>query len=183
MEMRLFFFRFYIKFALLALLIPANIHSGLSTPANMNPNLALVENKKATLNKIILDASKAHGVDLALVMGVIKAESNFNLEAVSTRGATGIMQLMPITARHLGITDVRCSFNNIDGGIRYLAELLGKYKGSVKLTLAAYNAGPGKVRKYRGIPPYKETRAYIKNVLKFRKEYATVLKLKGEYLT
>lgn len=183
MEMRLFFLRFYLKFVFIVLLIPCQIHSGPPMPGDMKKSSVLIENKRATLNKIILDASKRHSVDLALLMGVIKAESNFNLDAVSSRGAMGIMQLMPITVRHLKMTDVRTSFDNIEGGVRYLAELLGRYKGNIKLTLAAYNAGPGRVRQYRGVPPYKETRAYIKNVLKFKSEYATILKLKGDYLT
>jgi soluble lytic murein transglycosylase-like protein len=183
MEMRLFFLRFYMKFVLIVLLIPASIHSGPTTSESMDKSQVLIKNERATLNEMIVDASKFHGVDLALVMAVVKAESNFNVEAISSRGATGLMQLMPITAKHLGIDDVRNTFCNIDGGVRYLAELLNKYKGSIKLTLAAYNAGPGTVWKYRGVPPYKETRKYIKNVLKFKKEYNTLLKLKGEYLT
>ncbi len=182
-EMFFFFFRFYVKFAILVLLIPANIYSGLPTSIDVSRHPILVESEKTTLNKMIVDSSKAHGVDLTLVMGVIKAESNFDVYAVSEKGAKGLMQLMPITVRHLGLTDVRCVYDNIDGGVRYLAELLDKYKGNVKLTLAAYNAGPGRVKKYGGVPPYKETRAYIKNVLKFKGEYTTILKLKGEYLT
>ncbi len=183
MRMRLFFLRFYMKFALIVLLIPANIYSGPTTSESMNKGKALIENERATLNEMIVDASKFHEVDLALVMAVVKAESDFDVEAISSRGATGLMQLMPITAEHLGIDDVKNTFCNIDGGVRYLAELLNKYKGNIKLTLAAYNAGPGTVWKYRGVPPYKETRKYIKNVLKFKKEYNTLLKLKGEYLT
>lgn len=182
-KMILFFLRFYMKFAFIVLLIPANIHSGSTTIGSMNKSQALIDNERATLNEMIIDASKFHGVDLALVMAVVKAESNFNVDAISSRGATGLMQLMPITAEHLGIDDVRNTFCNIDGGVRYLAELLNKYKGNIKLALAAYNAGPGKVWKYRGIPPYKETRKYIKNVLKFKEEYNMILKLKGEYLT
>ena len=105
------------------------------------------------------------GVDPKLVTSVMRAESNFNHRAVSPKGARGLMQLMPATAKQLGVRD---SFNpreNIRGGVQHLAYLLDRYNGSVSLAVAAYNAGEGAVDKYRGIPPYAETTQYVRIVL------------------
>lgn len=113
---------------------------------------------------MIEDAARAHGVDARLVAAVARRESAWNPNAVSHVGAGGLMQLMPATARFLGVTDVFDARQNIFGGTRYLRTLLDTFDGDLDLTLAAYNAGPGAVQKYNGIPPYHETRAYVKAV-------------------
>ena len=110
---------------------------------------------------IIADAARTHGVDPRLVAAVVRRESGWNPNAVSRVGAGGLMQLMPATAQFLGVTDVFDARQNIYGGTRYLRTLLDTFDGDLDLTLAAYNAGPGAVQKHRGIPPYRETRAYV----------------------
>jgi len=105
-----------------------------------------------------------HDVDAALVRAIIHAESAFRPDARSRAGAQGLMQLMPATARELGVSNPFDAEQNIDGGVRYLAGLLGRYNQDVRLAAAAYNAGPGAVQEYGGIPPYAETQAYVKRV-------------------
>lgn len=117
-----------------------------------------------SLTPFIDEAARAHRVDPRLVAAVIRRESAFNVNAVSPVGASGLMQLMPSTARFLGVNDVFDARQNIFGGTRYLRELLDTFNGDLDLTLAAYNAGPGAVAKYKGIPPYRETRAYVASV-------------------
>ena len=120
---------------------------------------------------LITGASARYQVDEALIKAVIKAESNFNHNAVSPKGARGLMQLMPQTA---SILEVRDSFepeSNIDGGVRYLKYLMNVYSGHLPLALAAYNAGEKAVAKYGGIPPYSETQHYVKRVLAYYDRY------------
>jgi len=120
----------------------------------------------------IADSARVHGVAPELVASVIAVESNFNPNAVSWRSARGLMQLMPQTARRLGVTRIFDPQQNIEGGTRYLKELLVRYKGDLNLTLAAYNAGPDRVEQYRTVPPYRETRDYVRRVTeKFRAAY------------
>jgi soluble lytic murein transglycosylase len=116
-------------------------------------------------------ASRQHGVSAALVKAVIAAESGFDRLAESSKGARGLMQLMPATADQLGVDDAYDPWQNIDGGTRYLCELIDRFPGELELALAAYNAGPETVRQYQGIPPYKETRGYVKRVLAYYKKF------------
>ncbi len=112
-------------------------------------------------------AAKKYGLDAKLIKAIIKAESGFNPTAVSPKGARGLMQLMPQTIRHLGLSNPFDPRQNIMGGARYLKELLGRFDHNLLLALAAFNAGPETVKRHGGIPPYEETRTYIRRVLTF----------------
>jgi soluble lytic murein transglycosylase-like protein len=118
----------------------------------------------AYLSAIMTEAGARHGVDPRLIAAVAQRESRFNPNAISPVGACGVMQLMPATARYLGVSNVFDARENVMGGTRYLRTLLDTFHGDLDLTLAAYNAGPGAVQKYRGVPPYAETKAYVANI-------------------
>lgn len=117
----------------------------------------------AHIAQLVADAAKANGIDPLLVHSVIQVESNYNPYAISTAGARGLMQLMPGTARDLGVTDSFDARQNIEAGVKYLKKLKDQYQDD-RLALAAYNAGPGSVQKYKTVPPYPETRDYVQRV-------------------
>jgi soluble lytic murein transglycosylase-like protein len=120
----------------------------------------------------ILQAALDNGVESALIRAIIHAESAYQADAVSPKGAQGLMQLMPQTAKMLQVSDPFNPAKNIDGGARYLADLLQQFNGDVTLAAAAYNAGPGAVTKYGGVPPYEETREYVRRVNILNKRYS-----------
>lgn len=116
------------------------------------------------MDALIQSAAERHEVDPQLVRAIIKVESNFNPYAISHKGAMGLMQLIPKTARQLGVNDAFDPEQNIDGGVRHLKYLLEQYRGNLPLSLAAYDAGEGAVERYNGIPPYQETRQYVRRI-------------------
>jgi soluble lytic murein transglycosylase-like protein len=120
---------------------------------------------------IIHNAADAFKIDPALIKAVIMAESRYNPKAISKRGARGLMQLMPATAKSLGVTDSFDPEDNIFGGSLYLKTLIDKFGGDIKLALAAYNAGSRQVIKYGGVPPFKQTKRYIHRVFKYHQLY------------
>ena len=121
---------------------------------------------KGDISNIVKSTCQKYGVDDKLVMALINQESGFNQNAISKVGAQGLMQLMPATAKSLGVTNALDPVQNIEGGVKYLQGLLKQFHGNKILALAAYNAGPNAVKKYNGIPPYKETQNYVKNILR-----------------
>ena len=124
-----------------------------------------------TFYPIIFAAADRYDVDPALVKAVIMAESSYNPMAISKKGAIGLMQLMPTTAAALGVEDSLNPEHNIDGGVKYLKKLLKRFGGDIELALAAYNAGSKKVKKYKGIPPYKNTQKFVKKVFHYYQQY------------
>ncbi|MGL4716334.1 MAG: lytic transglycosylase domain-containing protein [Aeromonas sp.] len=124
-------------------------------------------------------AATTYQVEPALIRALIHAESAFNPLAVSRKGAMGLTQLMPATAQELGVGNALLAEQNIFGGVKYLAGLLKQYDGDVALATAAYNAGPGAVKKHGGIPPYAETRAYVDRIKLLHRRYKEVLQAKG----
>jgi soluble lytic murein transglycosylase-like protein len=119
----------------------------------------------AEIHEMAAKAGAAHDLDVELLASVIRAESNGDVHAVSRAGARGLMQLMPGTASKLGVADSFRADQNINGGTEYLNSLLERYHDNLALALAAYNAGPAAVDKYRGIPPYRETRLYVARII------------------
>jgi Transglycosylase SLT domain len=129
------------------------------------PSRATAGPKPSDISSAVEDASKAHAIDPDLISSVIHAESRFNPRAVSPKGAQGLMQLMPGTAAQLGVSDAFDPNSNVNGGTRYLRELLLRYNDDMAKALAAYNAGPRRVDQYRGVPPYRETRRYVADII------------------
>jgi soluble lytic murein transglycosylase-like protein len=129
-------------------------------------------NKKERLfHPIIIQTAICYQVDPALVKAIIMAESGFNPRAISKKGAKGLMQLMPETAKELNVEDIFNPQQNIDGGVRYFKKLVNQFNGDLKLALAAYNAGSKTVRQYKGVPPFKATQHYIKKVFEYYQLY------------
>jgi soluble lytic murein transglycosylase-like protein len=122
-------------------------------------------NAQSSLPSLLADAGNRHGLDPALLKSMIATESNFNPRAVSPKGARGLMQLMPGTADLLGVKDLFSAVENVQGGALYIRSLLERYQGDLAKALAAYNAGPAKVDRYGGIPPYAETENYVRRVI------------------
>jgi Transglycosylase SLT domain len=128
---------------------------------------------------LAVSAAHRHGIDPGLILAVVSIESGFRPEAVSPKGAQGLMQLMPGTSRDLGVADPLDPEQNLDGGVRHLGALLTLYDGDLTRALAAYNAGAGAVSRHGGVPPYRETQAYVKKVLaRYRPPRAKAVKAK-----
>jgi soluble lytic murein transglycosylase-like protein len=125
----------------------------------------------SSYDSLIRTASGRHRVDADLIRAIIKTESDFNAAARSHKGAMGLMQLMPETARLHNVLDAYDPGENVEGGVRHLRMLLDRYQGNLELSLAAYNAGSGAVEKHQGIPPYAETQEYVRRVLRFFDSY------------
>lgn len=132
---------------------------------DQNAAAAATTKDKRPFSEIIKEASEKYGVSEDVISAVIQQESSFNPNAVSSCGAMGLMQLMPGTAKSLGVDNAFDAEQNIMGGTSYLKEKLDEFDGNLPLALAAYNAGSGTVRKYGGIPPYKETMAYVNKII------------------
>ena len=143
--------------------VPVIASAPQTTVAVKTPDAVLT---KAEMQEMLAHAGDAHNIDADLLASVVRAESGGQVKAVSRTGAKGLMQLMPGTANEMGVADAFRPEQNIAGGTAYLDALLTRYHDNVALALAAYNAGPGAVDKYHGVPPYRETRAYVARVIR-----------------
>ena len=130
-----------------------------------------IETKEDGFDLFIKKLAEKHNLDPLLVKAVIKVESNFEVAALSRKGAQGLMQLMPQTAAYLGVKDVWDPHHNIEGGVKYLRKMLNKFNNNLSLALAAYNAGPNKVKQYGRIPPYPETQRFVRKVISYYQYY------------
>lgn len=142
----------------------------MSAPSGANGAISSAEAASASaergeLQKLVQQVSSEHGLDPKLIDALVRVESGYNPNAVSRKGAMGLMQLMPETAKRLKVDDPFNPADNIRGGVREFSRLVSRYSGNLKLALAAYNAGEGAVARYRGVPPYAETRSYISKIL------------------
>lgn len=158
---------FAVLFTYIATCVACDIHSKI--------NFARTALNLDAYKTEIAAAAADYGVDRALLRAVIHAESAFNPLAISSKGAQGLMQLMPGTAGDLGVINAFDAAQNIRGGARYLGELLKSFNGDAQLATAAYNAGPGAVQKYHGVPPYEETKFYVQRVATLRDRYQKAL--------
>jgi hypothetical protein len=157
-------------------------------PPDMVKDSATVQNAiasasptKAEMHEMLSHAGTAHDIDEDLLASVVRAESGGQVRAVSRTGARGLMQLMPGTASQLGVTDSFRADENIAGGTTYLDALLTRYHDNIALALAAYNAGPAAVDRYHGVPPYRETRAYVARVIReFNRRKRMALVARGQ---
>jgi hypothetical protein len=151
-------------------------------PATSSTLIAKIETNAepsvAELRQLLSTAGAAHNIDAELLASVVHAESGGHVHAVSRTGAEGLMQLMPSTASAVGVQDAFVAAENVEGGTRYLDAMLTRYHDNVALALAAYNAGPGAVDRYRGVPPFRETRAYVARVIReFNRRKTEALRL------
>jgi len=173
--------RFFFIFTMILGVSLVSINNGAKDDQIINNTRDILQNtdfrsifrhkKEHLFHPIILEEADRHEIDPALVKAIIMAESGYNPNAISEKGAKGLMQLMPSTAQALGVEDVFNPQQNISGGVRYFKKLVNRFDGDIKLALAAYNAGSKKVRHYQGIPPYKSTHYYIEKVFKYYKLY------------
>jgi Transglycosylase SLT domain len=145
--------------------VPASVGSRAQAGTSLNPWSQEALTKEG-LNQALNSAGERHQIDPDFIRSVIKAESGFHPDAVSRKGALGLMQLMPGTALELGVTNPFDPNSNVEGGTKYLRDLLEKYNFDVNKALAAYNAGPKRVDRYHGVPPYYETQAYISRIIR-----------------
>lgn len=151
----------------------ANVAANASTKVNASLYTSQIPsninfNKRPSKNEIlgiINEVSNKYDVDPKLIEALVKQESGFNPSAKSKAGALGLMQLMPSTAKGLGVSDPMDARQNIEGGVKYVKSMLDRFNGNIILALAAYNAGPNAVKKYDGVPPYKETQNYVRSIL------------------
>ena len=135
-------------------------------PAPPEPAKVEATSQPVDLNQVIREVSRRSQLDADFIASVIRAESGGNANAVSRKGARGLMQLMPGTADQLGVKNSFDAAENVDGGVRYLMQLLQQFNYDVAKALAAYNAGPERVAQYKGVPPYRETRAYVARIIR-----------------
>jgi len=173
--------RFFFIFTMILGVSLISIHNGPKDAQIINNTRDILQNldfrsnfrnkKERLFHPIIIQEANRHEIDPALVKAIIMAESGYNPNAISKKGAKGLMQLMPSTAQALGVEDAFNPEQNISGGVRYFKQLVNRFDGDVKLALAAYNAGSRKVRHYQGIPPYKSTHYYIEKVFKYYELY------------
>jgi len=144
--------------------VPAAMLRGI-VPDEVIEEIRPTANGPVDFERLVAESAQRHGLDPALVRAVVGVESGFQPQAVSPKGAQGLMQLMPATARDLGVTDPFDPAANLDGGSRHLSALVVRYEGDLTKALAAYNAGMGAVARHGGVPPYAETRKYVQKVL------------------
>ena len=146
-----------------------------SVPQPFRPTRRTTQGEKL-FRSIIRTAAVKYQVDPALIHAIILAESSYNPRAISKKGAKGLMQLMPSTAAALGVKDAFDPEHNVNGGVKYLRHLLDHFGGDLQLSVAAYNAGIHKVKKYNGIPPFKTTRSYVKKVFQYYRYFKERMK-------
>jgi soluble lytic murein transglycosylase-like protein len=173
--------RFFFIFTMILGVSLVSIHNGAKDAQIANNTRNILQNadfrsifrhkKERLFHPIILQEASRHEIDPALVKAIIMAESGYNPNAVSKKGAQGLMQLMPSTAEALGVEDAFNPEQNISGGVRYFKQLVNRFDGDVKLALAAYNAGSKIVRHYQGVPPFKSTHYYIEKVFEYYELY------------
>ena len=145
--------------------------AGIYAPASYRAEANAAGAQPAEYEALVVSAAQRYGIDPALLHGLIQQESGFDANALSSAGAAGLTQLMPATAASLGVADPLNPAESIQGGARYLSQLLGQFGGNTTDALAAYNAGPGAVQQYGGVPPYAETQSYVSKVLGYAESY------------